>query len=45
MQASNASAAWVRFTGAAAGRLTVQDNGIGFDPVDKRNLGGLALLA
>ncbi len=43
---SNASAAWVRLTGAAGGiRLTVQDNGIGFDPVDKRNLGGLGLLS
>jgi signal transduction histidine kinase len=43
---SHASVAWVRLTGAPDGiRLTVQDNGIGFDPADKRNRDGLGLLS
>ena len=43
---SHASVAWVRLAGEPDGiRLTVQDNGIGFDPADKRNRGGLGLLS
>lgn len=43
---SHAKVAWVRLTGAPDGiRLTVQDNGIGFDPADKRNRDGLGLLS
>jgi signal transduction histidine kinase len=42
---SHASVAWVRLAGGPDGiRLTVRDNGIGFDP-DKRNRGGLGLLS
>jgi signal transduction histidine kinase len=43
---SQASSAWVKLRRVRDGiRLTVRDDGVGFDPTDERNRGGLGLLS